>query len=41
MACLRAASNYWLAQGAEPDLADLVDEALHGVDDRPTSRRRA
>jgi AcrR family transcriptional regulator len=40
MACVRAATNFWLAQGAESDLAELVDDALRGVDDSVTGRRR-
>ena len=40
IACVRAATNFWLAQGAESDLAELVDDALRGVDDSVTGRRR-
>jgi AcrR family transcriptional regulator len=40
MACVRAATNFWLAQGAESDLAELVDPAHRGVDDSVTGRRR-
>jgi AcrR family transcriptional regulator len=33
IACVRAATNYWLAEGAELDLAELVDDAVRHVDD--------
>jgi len=32
LACVRAATNWWLATGAEADLAELVDEALRHLD---------
>jgi AcrR family transcriptional regulator len=38
IACVRAATNFWLAEGAERDLAELVDDALRRVDDRPVVR---
>ena len=34
LACVRAATNYWLATGAEADLAELVEVALRRLDDR-------
>lgn len=40
IASVRAATNFWLADGAERELTDLVDEALRSLDDTPASAAR-
>jgi AcrR family transcriptional regulator len=34
LACVRAATNYWLTDGADRDLAELVDEAMRRLEAR-------